>query len=321
MFANAVHSITDYCHNYILEPFSEGAARINRAIEGKNLHFIHHPSLAWDERLVDIFTGIFLLIPIINTIIWIFMRTFGEGEKMTGPLSTTALDPWIEAEEIAHRRLNPEIVILPIEEASAQKAPQTFQTEDCLNNNQYTSSWTIETHRNAYIVKRTAEQNESHSIYNRRWQILSSYYKDPSIGTEVNLRREGCTVTAVGKHKHQALDKEFTLKNPEYPLIQQSMGFRPFILDKEKTEQIFYAIHPESFTLQEFVACKEAPVDLPGYGPAIPVTVHLNNFLDFYTLGTNWFHPETGDFLKLEFKILRFASGHSHLLPSKPTGQ
>jgi hypothetical protein len=73
-----------WVHTYLEQPFVEGIERIRRTIHGKYLHQLqpnHHPIFGKDRALY-LLSGVVLLVPLVNTIIWIFMQTFGGAEPL-----------------------------------------------------------------------------------------------------------------------------------------------------------------------------------------------------------------------------------------------
>jgi hypothetical protein len=66
----------------VLEPYLEGAERLTRAINGVNLHHIHHPKIDCSARIRTFVVGMALMTPLINCVIWIFMKTIGDPEKL-----------------------------------------------------------------------------------------------------------------------------------------------------------------------------------------------------------------------------------------------
>jgi hypothetical protein len=69
----------------IFVPYAEGAERVNRAIQGVNLHHIEYPDLDLSDRLWTAITGVLLMIPLINSVIWVAMQSLGSPEKLSEP--------------------------------------------------------------------------------------------------------------------------------------------------------------------------------------------------------------------------------------------
>lgn len=73
-----------WLQTHILEPYMEGSERIERAWEGKEIpSFIDH-SFSFKERIVLLVKGSLLMIPLINTIVWIVMQVLGEKRLSDG---------------------------------------------------------------------------------------------------------------------------------------------------------------------------------------------------------------------------------------------
>ena len=68
-----------------IQPFKEGAERINLAFNGVDALSLELRSLSLKERIIRLITGILLMIPLVNTIIWIAMQTFGQPDYLSDP--------------------------------------------------------------------------------------------------------------------------------------------------------------------------------------------------------------------------------------------
>lgn len=75
-------------HEFIAQPYHEGALRIKRAVLGIDFSFMDCPELSQKNRVVSFLVGCALLIPFINTIIWVAMRFFGEADVLAAPFPT-----------------------------------------------------------------------------------------------------------------------------------------------------------------------------------------------------------------------------------------
>jgi len=67
-----------WLHTYVLLPFLEGLERFDYAWKGQDpLSFLDIP-FSLKERVVLVAKGSLLMLPLINSIIWVAMETFGE---------------------------------------------------------------------------------------------------------------------------------------------------------------------------------------------------------------------------------------------------
>ncbi len=76
-----------WVHTYLEQPFEEGIERIKRAIHGRYLHLFEEDKypISLKHRSIYLLSGIALLIPLINVIVWSFMKTFFEPEQLAQP--------------------------------------------------------------------------------------------------------------------------------------------------------------------------------------------------------------------------------------------
>ena len=66
-----------------IQPFKEGAERINLAFNGVDALSLELRSLSLKERIIRLITGILLMIPLVNTIVWLAMQTFGQPDYLS----------------------------------------------------------------------------------------------------------------------------------------------------------------------------------------------------------------------------------------------
>lgn len=67
-----------WLYAYILQPHIEGAERLNRAWTGMDLRTFEPTVLSLKTRLIYLISGLALIIPLIASIVWVFMQTFGQ---------------------------------------------------------------------------------------------------------------------------------------------------------------------------------------------------------------------------------------------------
>ena len=71
-----------YIHKYLAEPLLQGCELFNLAWEGKDRCLIPN-NLSLKERLIYCLQGaLLLLFPLINVIIWLVWKTFGNPKKI-----------------------------------------------------------------------------------------------------------------------------------------------------------------------------------------------------------------------------------------------
>ena len=311
------NSFVHWCQVAVLEPPCEGAARINRCFRGVDLHQIDHPKLDWSQRVVDLLSGVLLMIPILNTIVWIFIRTFGNAQILSQPLNPPHFVQWSEATTAAAEPILEEIPALaPLE----NEAPATTKTFTCLDKtdshpDEFEAHWSIKSYADVKVVTRISPYDTSNATYNHDWQLQSLDYVNPGLKVDVNLQRKHNTIVLTGTKDEEEINDVFVLENPNIPWIQQSVGFRPFVLSPEN-ELTFFAIRPDDRTIREFCATKTERSTLPGYGRSLKIETTFNSWALnklFGTIGECWFNPTTADQYIVNYNVKLIAWGQSKL--------
>lgn len=77
----------EWIHEHLIQSPLEGAERINRAWQGIDTHSLNRTPLSIKERVISLIVGIALMLPFVNTIIWIAWQTFGKPERLSDPFS------------------------------------------------------------------------------------------------------------------------------------------------------------------------------------------------------------------------------------------
>jgi|GEM_PF-6739036 hypothetical protein len=73
----------EWIYTYVAQPVLEGGERLKRAFHGIDFHLFSRPRIGIFDRISYGLIGFVLIIPLLNTITWIFMQTFGEPEHLT----------------------------------------------------------------------------------------------------------------------------------------------------------------------------------------------------------------------------------------------
>jgi len=82
----------DWIEEFVIAPFNEGTERLNKAFQGVDLDSLKMAPLSWKERAVFLVQGIFLtFFPLFNTLVWIFMKTFGSEDETHPSLESAHL--------------------------------------------------------------------------------------------------------------------------------------------------------------------------------------------------------------------------------------
>jgi hypothetical protein len=77
-----------WMYSLILQPVMEGFARISMFFSGTEITLLGSRPLSCKDRFVHLLTGLALAIPLIATITWFFMQTFGNPMSFTEPYSS-----------------------------------------------------------------------------------------------------------------------------------------------------------------------------------------------------------------------------------------
>lgn len=67
-----------WIQTYLLEPYSEGSKRIFEAWKGATSDDYCPTPLSLKTRTVYLLSGSLLMLPLVNSVIWIFWKTFGD---------------------------------------------------------------------------------------------------------------------------------------------------------------------------------------------------------------------------------------------------
>jgi hypothetical protein len=309
------NSLVNWCQFAILDPPNEGVARINRCFRGVDLHQIDHPTLDWTKRVIDLITGVILLVPILNTIFWMFIRTIGNAQILSQPISKTNFNEWEDAIDAAADPILDELAPLaPLE----GQLPSKVKEYKCIDKTKdhpvpYEANWRIESYADIHVVTRNCIHNSSKSVYNTDWKLQSLEFTDPIKDIQIQLVRNKNTIAVTGSKEGNPVSYNFVLENDQTPWIQQSMGFKPFVLSTAN-DMKFFAIRPDDISLTEFCVTKTDRDPLPPYGKAVKLETRFNNFLlnsVFGCFASAWFNPVTGDEYASEYNVYLFTWGES----------
>ena len=75
----------EWFYALIIQPYKEGVERINLFFSGVNPLTFELHKLTLKERVISLISGILLMVPLINTIVWITMQTFGHPQFLSDP--------------------------------------------------------------------------------------------------------------------------------------------------------------------------------------------------------------------------------------------
>ncbi len=329
---NAIQQSTTiaFLQEIIYKPFAEGGERINRAIEGVNLHHIQHPKMNLLDRGWSLLVGVCLMMPVINSILWICMKIFGNPEILSEPFTPDSPqapelgleeivveDPGIAPPQKAFNVEPPRGMPLSIREMK-YRGRVSLKSEETENVKETNSNWKFETYPDTYYVTSDDETMHSETSFDLNWNQKTHFIKMGE--TSVRIQRIFNSLIVTGFHNGEQIDRKLELRNESYPWIQQpTTGFRPFVLSTDKTLR-FYGVHPIEHVIRECFAEKEDDI-LEPYGKVTKVSFKFNDvsfgmfFNELRTrLGHCWFDPENGDLLKMKYRIGPWNWGESNIV-------
>lgn len=329
-------------HEYIAQPYHEGIRRIERAVFCADLSYIDHPDLSLKDAVVSFLVGVALiLLPFINTIIWIAMRTFGGADVLAPPFSgsTPPSLPQIPAppKKEVFKISFPRLEAIP----SSKPKPleiKRFRYKDFPKGKLKEFDWThrIYPHKSILIERESSNQ-----------KIRSKAVFDPQ-GNQIFFKREEKEKTFRVEKKGDVLiavkttpDKEhppktFPLKK-DLPWIQTlTFAFTPFVrscaeehrLHQERSEKQpfkkefrFYTIHPSKEELREVSLTFQESCHLEGHGQVLRFeSAFCDGFVGslqqlFKLQASHWFYPD-GRMAKMKFPD--FVGVTSEFVPISP---
>ncbi len=230
---NAINPLkAQWVHTWIVEPFLEGASRVNRAWLGVNSHTIKQTPLSLKERVVSLLTGLVLLIPLVSIIVWLAWQTFGRPERLSDPYCPPGAVP-VQIPTSAH--------VIPVPPPAKGSRIQRFAfTETKKHGQSYDINW--EVHNGTY-VKQDSPKSESISLYDSNGRITEFHHepdkkshKKPSF--HIWLRDSNRLEVHLGNSVNW-----FHLKDRLW-IQQPFLGLRNFVLSNQ-TEVRFSGISSE----------------------------------------------------------------------------
>lgn len=302
MNVNLNTGLSYWSHTHLLEPYEEGWARLERAISGKDWYKVDYPELSLQDRAISLISGLSLILPFINSIVWLAMEIFGKAEKLSDPFDPNPI-----------KKLSPEPEPTPLAPIPEGQRPLKveelkYHYQQLTSGREIDSDWAFKT----YADRVEATKTDSLGL------VTFTYDLDGKmIRYELDRKEPNIHVTAVKSGDKISLDvslngaepthSELTV-DPKQPWIQYAAtGFEEFVLSS-KSELPFYGIDHHSRTWQ-MLATKKGIVTLPGYGDSLLVTANITSFLGrllgsalgYSFEGKMWFDPETGRLLRAEY--------------------
>ena len=301
----------EWIHTYLLAPFLQGCALVNRAWKGIEFYSLSQRVLTLGERAISFLTGAALLIPVVNCIVWIAWQTFGfPKELFDSYCPETAGPPPI-----------PPPMQIPPPLPGEERRFEMFSYKEKNDHSTISVDWTLEHFPTLTEVKQRSDAYSSTSFYRPDWTIsqfcqpkdgpldlwwtISEYHYKSKDGTfdlwlndnQIRARvaeiKEGKRVKCIDK----TLDLPSSVTDPVLWIQQPTIGFKNFILS-DRTEINFYGVIPKFSAyrtpfLLKGSAKKIKQEEVPGHGKLLKVEIGAAAWW-IPGKSTFWFDPITG---------------------------
>lgn len=230
----------EWVYTFVLEPYAQGCEYLELFWKGVDRSLQQNPLLLTD-RIVCLLKGALLMVPLINTIIWIAWQTFGSPEQLADPYCPEIDDPF-------NILPPPEIIIHRPDGRGPEGPVEHFGYIESVNNSPIRTAWTLETFPDVLIATQNALEFSTNSIYNPDFSLKELHYQYG--GKRVDLVRRDAdgrsqVEVQLAEGRNPPVSKIVELPQDGKPWIQQrAIGFRPFIQSEEQ-ELEFYGVIPE----------------------------------------------------------------------------
>ena len=289
--------LRDWASTYVLEPYLEGAERIRRFVEGRDFHKLDYPTLSRPDRIISLLSGLCLMLPFINIVIWLAMKIFGNPERLSDP-HRAAFKKLPEKKPLLAQTAPPDNNEKPLEVENIRH----FETKK-KDGTSIEANWVFQRYRTKTVVTKIDPRDRviTHldadgNMY--RYDFTRSSPKKRVMVIERTPDKITVSITRSGK---ASITRETAL-DPEKPWIQQpTTGFRPFVRST-KTDLPFYSVDPRNGAIWDMKATKKGLVPLPGHGNVVKIEVSCQNWGFGWLPKSNfWFDPTTGHLLRMEY--------------------
>jgi len=268
----------EWIHKNFLEPYLQGAEMVNRAMLGVDLNNISSTPvrLSLKERVITWLTGVCLLIPFVNTIIWLTWQTFGKPEKLfdrycpeiepTPPPPPVVVLHRIEKASRA-ARLAPNKELLPLELFNYSSTDKTSTA--VLN-------LTLENDPDLTTAKEKFGDASTESYYSPEGKLLQFQYQHA--GKDFRIWSDEKKLQIMINQAEKDSVNETVELTEDLPWIQQpELGLKNFVLS-DQSEITFYTVVPQRIAfrgtlLEKGIAKKTNIEELPGFGKSVKVEV------------------------------------------------
>lgn len=299
----------EWVHNYIVEPYLKGCQLMNSAWHGEHRSLVSTP-LSLKERVICWLQGTCLLIPFINTIIWLAWQAFGTPEMTFDPYCPEiepTPPPAIVDNDIQAPAPPPLVrpILIPEDQV---KPTELFGYTEKVGNSNLEVDWKIEHFRDVIIAQQDCQLYSSTSLYRPDLSLSEYHY---------TMGPKKCDIWQNDDDRNHVhlkfvdegiapIERTFEIPEP-LPIIQQrAIGLRRFVQSNEN-ELSFFALIPEIPGIRYIPFLAKPPFlmkthakkigeeDVPGHGRLLKVEVMSAWGFPYNTIKSEmWFDVATG---------------------------
>lgn len=269
---------------------------VNLAWLGVDLSYVGSLALSMKERVISWLIGTALLIPFVNTIVWLAWQTFGNPEELFDRYCPEAEpSPPPSPQVVIHRIAVPAVGPTPPLDENQQI--KTFN----YTNPHGSIHLSFEDHSDRTIVKQKFEGTSVEARYNQKEELTQYHWQD--IGSEFSFFLKDRAIQIQIVKTDQPLTSQTIEFTEKLPWIQQpEIGLKNFVLSPI-SETTFYIVVPRKLvpwgTLLEKGIAKKTIEELPGFGSSIKIEAQSVRMGYHLLKMVMWFDPKTGQLIKL----------------------
>ncbi|MBX7067560.1 MAG: hypothetical protein K1X28_10060 [Parachlamydiales bacterium] len=297
-----------WVYTYVLEPYAQGCEYLDLFWKGVDRSLEQNP-LSLTERIVYLIEGTALMLPFVNSIIWIALQTFGSPQKLADPFCP-------EIDEIEEILPPPEIIVHRPDGRIPEGPVEHFGYIETINNNPIRTAWTVETFPDVLVATQNALEFSTSSLYNPNLSLRELHYQYGGKKVDLVRRNMDCAAqveVSIAEGQNPPVRTYLDLPQDGRPWIQQrAIGFRPFILSNDQ-ELEFYGVVPDYPPLigwilrwleptpfvMKFKLTKLGLEDVDGMGRLLKAELTSMKGWPYNTAKSElWFDPATGHLRK-----------------------
>lgn len=286
-----------WIHTYLVEPYLKGCELMNQAWMGVDRSLIPN-SLSLKERVICWLQGICLMLPFINTIIWLAWQAFGSPEKLDDPFCPEVDPPPSPRPVLIHEVQPP---------AEGEAPTEQFVYVERVGDSEYQTHCTVQQAADLNVVQQTSTLFSTTSLYRPDFSLKELHYQFGSKQIDLRQNGENRTEVYVQISENEPISVEQRLELEPIPWIQQRIGFKPFVMSHEQ-ELDFNAVVPEYPPLirilpllarppfvMKMVARKIGQEEVPGFGTLLKIEIASKWRWPYNAIKSElWFDPTTG---------------------------